>query len=292
MNQSHPESSTPSPSFRQLLQAGHNLVLPGIFNGIGARLARRTGYEAIFIGGFPLVGTRYGVPDIGLKGLGDMRPAVAEILAACDLPALVDMDDGYGDAKSAVHTMQSYERLGVSAVMVEDQLWPKRCGHLDGKRVVPMEDMVRKVRAMARSRLNSETFIIARTDAREVHGLDDALRRAEAYLEAGADGLFIEAPHTEEELRIIGKAFDVPQLANPLEGGKTPILPPQAYHEMGFRILPYGLHLLMRTVKVMEEALQDLRSQRFAMSYEDTAVSFEDYQDIVGLSDWLDLENG
>jgi len=277
-------------TLRAMIAGGKGLVLPGVFDGLSATIARRAGFEAFFIGGLPLVGARYGVPDIGLKGLAEIRAGVADILDACPMPALVDMDDGYGDVKNAVHTMHSYERLGVSALMIEDQRWPKRCGHMAGKQVVPTADMVNKVRAMVAERRIADTFIFARTDARAVNGLDDALRRAECYLRAGADGLFIEAPESLDELARIGRSFDVPMIANPLEGGKTPILKPAQYHALGFQILPYGLHLLMRVAKVMQDSLRDLYSQAMEMDYASSAMPFEEYLDVVGLPQWHGVE--
>ena len=147
-------------------------------------------------------------------------------MAASDLPVLVDCDNGYGDVKTVVHAINTYERLGAQAVFFEDQISPKRCGHIQGKRLLSTEQMEANIRAAAENRFNPETFIIARTDAREVFDLDEALRRGERYIRAGADGLFIEAPVNVDELERIGRAFDVPQLANMLEGGRTPFLTP------------------------------------------------------------------
>src|SRR5262249_5594198 len=199
-------------SFRQVINAAvadkRFLVVPGAHDALSARLIEKVGFEAYFIGGFPAVGARYGVPDIGLKGFGEISACVRDIMAACDLPVFVDGDDGYGDVKNVVHTVQSYERMGVSAILIEDQQWPKRCGHVAGKKVVSADLAEAKIRAACAERLNSETWILARTDARAVHGLDEALRRAERYIAAGADGIFVEAPRSVEELEIIGKAFD------------------------------------------------------------------------------------
>ncbi len=277
-------------SFRSVVTTGETLVVPGVFDGLSARLAQRVGFSTMFIGGFPVVGTRYGVPDIGLKGLGEISTAVRDILGASTLPAFVDMDDGYGDAKCAVHALHTYELMGASAIMIEDQQWPKRCGHLDGKRVVPMEQHAEKIRAVCTERRNSDTFIVARTDARAPLGLDEALRRGEAYVKAGADALFIEAPQNLKEFEIIGRSFDVPLLANPLEGGKSPVLKPAEYGELGLNILVYGLHMLIRVAKVMEDSLRDLKSGAFAMSYEETAMPFSDYLDVVGLPGWQAIE--
>ena len=187
-------------SFRQIINRAVKerrlLVVPGAHDALSARLIQKIGFETYFIGGFPAVGSRYGVPDIGLKGFGEISAAVRDIMAACDLPVFVDGDDGYGDVKNVVHTVQSYERMGVSAILIEDQQWPKRCGHMDGKKVVPVELAEAKIRAACSERLSAETWILARTDARQVYDLDEAMRRSERYIRAGADGIFIEAPRS------------------------------------------------------------------------------------------------
>ena len=218
-------------SFRQALKRAvaerRLLVVPGAYDALSALLIERTGFDTMFVGGFPVAGARYGVPDIGLKGFADIAAAVRDILAACDVPVLVDIDDGYGDVKNAVHTVQSYERMGASAVFLEDQAWPKRCGHMAGKKVVPAEIMEAKIRATMAERLDAETLICVRTDARAVLGFDEALRRAERYINAGAEAIFVEAPESIDELERLARSFDVPQFANPLVGGRTPILSPQ-----------------------------------------------------------------
>ena len=239
------------PDFRSALKAEQPLILFGAYDALSARLIERAGCAACFVSGFSIVGSRFGVPDLGLRAFGDISAAVRDILQATSLPALIDIDDGYGDVKNAVHTVQSYERMGASALMIEDQTWPKRCGHMAGKSVVPQVDMEAKVRAVVGERIDPNTFILARTDSRAVLGLDEALRRAEAYLRAGADGLFIEAPESVEEMATIGKHFDVPLLANPLEGGRSPILTPQEYGELGFGIIGYGITLVLRAAAAM-----------------------------------------
>ncbi len=276
------------PSFRQALAAEHPLILFGAFDGLSARLIERAGCKAAFVSGFSVVGARYGVPDLGLRAFGDIAAAVGDILNATGLPLLVDADDGYGDVKNAVHTVQTYERVGVSALMIEDQTWPKRCGHMAGKSVVPVGQMAAKIRAVSGEKLSPDTFIIARTDARTVEGLDAALRRAERYLEAGADGLFIEAPESVDELAKIGRTFDVPLLANPLEGGKSPILSPKEYGELGFGMIGYGITLLLRVAGIMETAMDDIRSGRFQQW--DSGMSFERLKDVLDLPGWSRIE--
>ncbi len=275
-------------TFRAALEAERPLILFGAYDALSARLIERAGCAACFIGGFSVVGSRFGVPDIGLRAFGDIAAAVRDILQATSLPALIDIDDGYGDVKNAVHTVQAYERMGASALMIEDQTWPKRCGHMAGKSVVPQADMEAKVRAVVGERTDPNTFIIARTDSRAVLGLDEALRRAESYLRAGAHGLFIEAPESIEEMAIIGRHFDVPLLANPLEGGRSPILTPREYRELGFGIIGYGITLVLRAAAAMQSAIAEIRSGRVAASA--NAIGLEEFKDIVGFADWARIE--
>ncbi len=279
-------------SFRQVISAAaaekRFLVVPGAHDALSARLIEKIAFETYFIGGFPAVGARYGVADIGLKGFGEISACVRDIVAACDLPVLVDGDDGYGDVKNVVHTVQSYERMGVSAIMLEDQQWPKRCGHMAGKRVVPVELAEAKIRAACAERLNPETFILARTDARAVHGLDDAMRRAERYIAAGADGIFVEAPRSVEELKIIGKAFDVPQICNPLVGGDTPILGMAELAALGFACAVLGIDTLMHAAKAVEAVLLDMKSGQFARRND--GMDFEDYKKLVGYDKWVSID--
>ena len=274
-------------SFRSLLAADGPLILPGAHDALAARLIRRAGFEGFFIGGFGAVGARFGVPDIGLKSLGDIAPAVRDILAATDLPVLVDGDDGYGDVKNVVQTMHTYEAMGVGALFLEDQRWPKRCGHLAGKAVVAVEEAEAKIRAAAQERMNPDTFIIGRTDARAVNGLDDAMCRAERFLAAGADCIFIEALHTVEELERVGKAFDL-QVANPLAGGISPILRPEEYFRLGFKILPYGIDLILRVTRTMQLALEDMRSGKFELM--GTGATLQEYLSVVGFEEWTRIE--
>lgn len=275
--------------FRELVASERPLVLPGAHDALSALLIREAGFKAFFIGGFPVAGVRYGWPDIGLAGLRDFADAYRDILAVTDLPVLVDADNGYGDVKNVVHTVHTLERLGAQALFFEDQVSPKRCGHIAGKSLVSTEEMCAKIRAAAGERMSPDTFLIARTDAREVHDLDEALRRGEQYLRAGADGLFIEAPLNVDEMERIGKAFDVPLLANMLEGGRTPILRPDQLEELGFRIVIYGISLLMRITQTMRETLADIKTGELKLS--GTGVSFDDYKHIVDLPAWSRIED-
>lgn len=276
-------------TFRELVASERPLVLPGAHDALSALLIKQAGFKAYFIGGFPVAGVRYGLPDIGLLGGREFADAYRDIMAVSDLPVLVDADNGYGDHKNVVHLVHSLERLGAQAIFFEDQVSPKRCGHIAGKALVDTAEMESKIRAAAGERMRPDTFIIARTDAREVVGMDEALRRGERYLRAGADGLFIEAPVSVEEMRRIGQAFDVPLLANMLEGGRTPILKPVELEELGFRIVIYGISLMMRATRNMQETLKDIASGQMALT--GTGVSFEEFKSIVGMDDWSRIED-
>lgn len=276
-------------TFRELVASERPLVLPGAHDALSALLIEQAGFKAFFIGGFPVAGVRYGLPDIGLLGGREFADAYRDILAVTRLPVLVDADNGYGDHKNVVHVVHSLERLGAQALFFEDQVSPKRCGHIAGKALVATAEMEAKIRAAAGERRNPDTFIIARTDAREVIGMDEALRRGERYLRAGADGLFIEAPVSVEEMEQIGRAFDVPLLANMLEGGRTPILKPAQLEALGFRIVIYGISLLMRATRNMQETLQDILAGEMKLT--GTGVSFNEYKDIVGMREWSRIED-
>jgi 2-methylisocitrate lyase-like PEP mutase family enzyme len=278
------------PTWKDLLAREKPLLLPCAYDALSARLIERAGFAAYSVGGYALVGARHALPDIGLVGFGEMSAGIRDIMAATSLPVLVDCDDGYGDVKNVARTIAGYEAMGVSAIFMEDQRAPKRCGHMAGKDVIEADAMVAKLRAAADARRSPDFFIIARTDARAVHGLDDALRRAELYLKAGADGLFIEAPQTIEELAQIGRTFQgVPQLANMVEGGgRTPVLPPSDLYRLGFAMVAYPTTLIFRVARAIESALADLKAGKAAG--ENECVDFDAFKDIVSFARWADVE--
>jgi 2-methylisocitrate lyase-like PEP mutase family enzyme len=277
-------------TWRQLLAQDKPLLLPVAHDALSAKLIERAGFAAYSIGGFPLMGARHALPDVGLVGLGEMSAGMRDIIASSRLPVLVDGDDGYGDVKNVTHTIRTYERMGASAIFVEDQVAPKRCGHMAGKDVVPADVMEKKLRAAAAARDSRETFLVARTDARGVHGLDEALRRGERYLKAGADGIFIEAPESPGELRKVGETFrHVPQIANMLEGGRTPLLPPAELFAMGFAMVAYPTSLIFRVAHTIEKTLADMKAGR--LSLEGEGVGFDGFKTIVSYDDWAKVED-
>jgi 2-methylisocitrate lyase-like PEP mutase family enzyme len=277
------------PTWKELLDRERPLLLPCAHDALSARLIERAGFSAYSIGGFALVGSRYGIPDIGLAAFGEISAGIRDIMAATSLPVMVDGDTGYGDVKNVAHTIEGYEAMGASSIFLEDQMAPKRCGHMAGKDVIPAADMVAKIKAAVGARRNKDFFIIARTDARAVHGLDEALRRGEQYLKAGADGIFIEAPQTVKELEIIGAAFKgAPQLANMLDDGRTPVLPPGELKAMGFAMAAYPTTLIFRVARTIERALSDIRAGRPAGN---DGVNFAEFKDITNYDEWARIED-
>jgi 2-methylisocitrate lyase-like PEP mutase family enzyme len=218
-----------------------------------------------------------------------MAAGIRDIMSATSLPVLIDGDHGYGDVKNVTRTIQTYEDMGASAIFIEDQVAPKRCGHMAGKDVIPTEIMEQKLRAAAAARRSKDTFLIARTDARAVHGLDEALRRAERYVKAGADGIFVEAPLTVEELARIGREVEVPQFCNMLTGGRTPILTNKELYEMGFEMVVHGITLVMKVARTMRDALQELKEDK--LSFQDDSATFEEFKKIMNFQHWAEIED-
>jgi 2-methylisocitrate lyase-like PEP mutase family enzyme len=278
-------------AWKDLLRQEQPLLLPCAYDALSARLIERAGFSAYSIGGYALVGSRYAIPDIGLAAFGEISAGIRDIMTATRLPVLVDGDTGYGDVKNVTHTIQHYEAMGASAIFLEDQVAPKRCGHMAGKDVLPAEQMVAKIKAAVGARRNRDFFIIARTDARAVHGLDEALRRGEKYLAAGVDGLFIEAPQTVQELERIGRAFPgVPQIANMLEGGgQTPLLPPKELRAFGFAMAAYPTTLIFRVARTIERALADIKAGKAITG--DDGVNFAEFKDITNYNEWARIDD-
>ena len=283
-------SRTIRPTWKTLLDKHEVLQLPAAHDALTAKLIERAGFHAYQIGGFALVGARHGLPDVDLTRFGEQAAGVRDIMAACNLPVLVDADDGYGDAKNVTLTVSSYEATGVSAVFIEDQVSPKRCGHMSGKQVVPPKIMEERIQAAVAARHSADFFIVARTDARAVEGLDEALKRAERYLKAGADGLYIEAPQSTKELEQIGRTFKgIPQMTNMFEGdNQTPWLTPGELHRLGFSMILYPTSLLFRCVRTIERGLADLRQGK-RMTTAD-GVNLEEYEQIVDVPYWATVE--
>ena len=284
---------TNRPSFRQALNRAvaekRLLVISRGYDALSALLIDRAGFDCMFVGGFPVAGARYGVPDIGLAGFSDIAAAVRDIIAAADVPVLVDIDDGYGDVKNAVRTVQTYERMGASAVFLEDQAWPKRCGHMAGKRVVPAAASWRRRSGRRwRSAQSRDVLICVRTDARAVSASTTRCGAPTLHRGRRRGDLRRGAGERRRAREVAAKSFDVPQFANPLVGGRTPILSIKEFEQLGFNAICFGLEPSCMRPR-LKTVLADMRSGTFALR--DKGMSFEEFKSVVHYDRWDRIDN-
>ncbi|HKJ24385.1 MAG TPA: isocitrate lyase/PEP mutase family protein [Myxococcota bacterium] len=255
--------SSPADRLRQLLAGDRLLPMPCCFDALSARLVERAGFALTFMSGFAVSATRLGQPDTGLISYGEMVEQGRQICGAVSIPVIGDGDTGYGNPMNVRRTVEGYARAGFAGVMIEDQLAPKRCGHTRGKEIVPRDEAFARIRAAVDAReAGADILLMARTDARAGHGLDEAIERARAFADLGADILFVEAPQSEAELERVGRELPGPKLANLVEGGDTPLLPPARLEALGFKIAAWPVTLLSASIRAMEEALDALREGR------------------------------
>jgi 2-methylisocitrate lyase-like PEP mutase family enzyme len=275
---------------KQLFQRDRLLVAPGCFDGLSARLVEEAGFEAAYLSGGALARSM-GIPDIGLVTMSEVIERAAQVVAAVKIPIIADADTGYGNAVNLVRSVKEFERTGVAAIHIEDQITPKRCGHLDGKEVIPLAEMEKKLQAALASRSDPDFLIIARTDARGVHGFDDAIRRGRAFAELGVDAVFVEAPQSEAELEEIPRALpNVPLLVNVFKGGKTPMLPVERLQQMGYRIAIYPSETQRAAIHAMRQALGLLKREGTTEKMDDALTTFKERDKVVGLDEWQQLE--
>jgi 2-methylisocitrate lyase-like PEP mutase family enzyme len=274
---------------RDLLRPGAAVIMPGVANGLTARLAAQVGFETVILSGAGVANFSYGMPDLGLTTASELGDHVAMIRDIIDIPLVVDADTGFGGPLNVRRTIRLLERAGANGVMIEDQVAPKRCGHFDGKDVIPKAEMVQKVRAAVDARIDPDLVIVARTDARAVHGLDDALDRAAAYKEAGADVLFVEAPLSVDELARIPKAVPAPHFSNMVFGGRTPLLGREALADLGYATVIYANSALQAAMRGMLGVLQHLKTHGTLAGAEMSMLPFAERQSIVGMDFFEEL---
>jgi len=257
------------------------LLVPGVPNALSALIAADLGYEAVYVTGAGVTNMNLGMPDLGLITLSELAEHVRAIREMVDLPIIVDADTGFGNAVNVYRTVKVLEHAGASAIQLEDQVFPKKCGHFAGKEVIPLEEMLPKIRAAVDARQDPDLLIVARTDARAIVGIDAAIERAAAFIEAGADVTFVEAPETVEEMRAIPSRLEVPQLANLVVGGKTPVLPQSELQRMGFAVALYANVALQSAVKAMQTVLSALLRDGDLDAVHDQVASFAERQRLV-----------
>jgi 2-methylisocitrate lyase-like PEP mutase family enzyme len=277
-------------NLKRRLQESGLVLAPGVFDMVSLRLADTFGFDALYMTGYGTVASHLGLPDAGLATYSDMVGRVTAMARMAQKPLIADADTGYGGLLNMRHTIQGYEAAGAAAIQLEDQEFPKKCGHTPGRRVIPIEDMVRKIQVAVDSRTDPNFLIIARTDARTSLGLDEALRRGEAYARAGADILFIESPESEEEMRRIGKAFDLPLLANMVERGRTPVLSKQDLESIGYKLAIFPVTALLAAVAAMKSVYQQFQDQGSSSGGTTPLFDFSELTKLMGFEDVWEFE--
>ena len=267
------------------------LVIPGVYDAIGAKIAQKVGFEAMFQTGYGTSATLLGMPDYGFIGASETLDNARRISNAISVPLIVDIDTGYGNALTVRKLIQELENAGVSGVFLEDQKWPKRCGHMKGKDVISKEEYVEKLQSAIDAKSNKDFIIVARTDARAIEGLDEAIERGNFYKKIGADVIFIEAPKSIEEMRKIGKSINAPLVANMIEGGATPISSTEKLYKMGYRIILYPLSILYANTFATLKILHELKNKGTTLKLKNNLVRFNEFNDIVELTKYGKLES-
>ena len=279
-------------TLRRLVAREEVLILPGAYDGLSARMAEQAGFEAVYMTGSGVSASLLGKPDVGLTTMTEMADQARRMAHAVDVPVIADANTGYGNALNVIETVRAYEAAGVAGLHIEDQVSPKKCGHFEGKALVSVGEMSGKVRAAAEARRDADFFIIARTDARTVAGLQEAIERGQAYASAGADAIFVETPISKEEYGRIADALGcVPLVADVTEGGKSPPLTADELHRAGYKIVLFSASAIRAAMKTLQEFYRALKRDRTTNDLLYTLVSFEERNRILGLPEIYDLEH-
>lgn len=284
--------ASPRKRLRELLARPEPVVAPGAYDALSARLVEQAGFDVVYMTGFGTSASMLGRPDVGLLGGAEMVDHVRRLVDAVERPVIADADTGYGNAINVIRTVRSYEQAGVSGLHIEDQVMPKKCGHMSGKAVIPAAEMVGKIRAAAEARRDPDLVLIARTDAAAVHGLDEAIARARAFAEAGADVLFVEAPTSEEDVARVAAELDgvAPLVFNWAEGGHTPPISLDRVAELGFSLVIYPIATLLAATAGVRSVLESIRRDGTPLAALTGLPTFDDFTDLIGLPELRDLE--
>ena len=276
---------------RDALAQHGQLIMPGIYDALSAKIAARAGFEVLFITGYSLSATLLGEPDFGILTQTEVVGAAQRICAVVDTPVIVDADTGYGNAINVIRTVEDLLRVGAAGIFLEDQVWPKRCGHMKGKHVIPLDEHLKKLRAALDAKGTSDFFIVARTDARQTLGLDEAIERGIAFKEAGADAVFIEAPESKEEMQKIARQVPGPLVANMLERGVTPLMGPKELKDLGFELIVWPLAPLYSVAKSLTDVYTTLRRDGSTLAILEKLMPFNEFNEIVGLNEKYALDS-
>lgn len=270
---------------KQLILSPEILVMPGAYDALSAKIVQQSGFKSVVIGGYATTAALLGKPDVGLLGFSEMLDHARYIAGAVEIPVFADADTGYGNVTNVQRTIREYERAGVAGLFIEDQVFPKRCGHMEGKEVIPVADMTAKIKSAVDAREDPDFVVMARTDALAISGMDETIDRANRYVEAGADAIFVEAPRTEVELRRLAREIEAPLFASMLEGGKTPALTPAVLEEMGFKGVFYGLSTLYAAAWATRAVLAEIRDRGTTEGFQNRMITFHEFNVLVGLTE-------
>lgn len=279
-----------SRQLRQLLKRNEILVAPGAHDVLTARIIEKEGFEAVYMTGYGAAASRLGKPDVGLLTMSEMVNQASNMTEAVSIPVIADADTGYGNAINVMRTVREYEKAGVACIQLEDQLAPKKCGHMLGRQIVPMDEMVGKIRAACDARHDQDLMIMARTDARTTHGIEAAIERGKAYEEAGADILFIESVESVEEMKMVTSSFRVPVLANMLENGRTPLLSAKELERIGYDLVIYCVSSTYVCAKAVQGLMKALKAEGTTRGHVDEMITFGEFNDLLGLTEIRQME--
>jgi methylisocitrate lyase len=277
-------------NLRNMLKSKKSLVIPGVYDALGAKIAQKVGFEAMFQTGYGTSATLFGMPDYGFIGAAETVDNARRICRAVSVPVIVDSDTGYGNALSVWKIVKELESAGAAGIFLEDQRWPKRCGHMQGKEVIPQEEYTEKLSAALDARESKDFIIVARTDARATEGLDAAIERGKQNKKTGANAIFVEAPRSLEEMKKIGKEINAPLVANMIEGGATPLSSAETLNKMGFKIILYPLSVLYANTFATMNILKELKKSGNTTKYKQKVVNFDQFNDLVELPKFKKME--
>jgi len=277
-------------NLKSMLKSKKPLVIPGVYDALGAKIAQKVGFDAMFQTGYGTSATLFGMPDFGFVGAAETVDNARRICRAVSVPVIVDADTGYGNALSVWKLVKELESAGAAGIFLEDQKWPKRCGHMQGKEIVPQEEYTEKLSAAIDARENKDFIIVARTDARATEGLDEAIERGKQNKKTGADAVFVEAPRSLDEMKRIGKEINAPLVANMIEGGATPLSSAETLNKMGFKIILYPLSVLYANTFATMNILKELKKSGETTKYKQKVVNFDQFNDLVELAKFRKME--
>lgn len=275
---------------RELLKTKKMVVAPGAHDAMTAKIIGRLGFDAVYMTGYGQSASHLGQPDVGLMTMSEMVARAANIVEAAGVPVIADADTGFGNAVNVMRTVREYEKAGVAVIQLEDQVMPKKCGHMIGREIIPMDEMVGKIKAAVDTRINPDFMIMARTDARTIMGIEEAIKRGQAYKEAGADIVFIESPETVAEMKMITNQIDGYTLANMVEGGRTPLLKNQELEAIGYNLTIYPTASIYVATKAMVDLWTALKNDDTTANVMDTMVTFAEFNDLIGLDAIREIE--